>query len=1135
MVRLCGPLVVNIDGRAIESRLPSRQGRMVFAYLVLHRARPVSRDELIEALWPRRGPSSPETLLTALLSRLRGALPRGALEGRRQLSLRLAPDAWVDVEVVEGALTTASDALAAGDPAAATDRAQAALEILQLPLLPDLDRPWVDEHRRRLDDVALALLELVARAAMASGDPRAAQTAARRLIERDPLRESAYVLLMEAHAGRGDVAHAVRVYEELRTLLRDELGTIPGAPARALSERLLRDAEASAAPSTPVLPPPLARTDRPLGRDAALARLERAWSVSASGRLGVALVAGEAGIGKTTLIGELARLVHGRGAAVLYGRCDAEAVVPYQPWVEALERHVLALPRQARDRWLEGHGGALLRLLPGLAPGVTARSPEDQRYVVFEAVRALLEEAAAARPLLLVIDDLHWADPASLQLLRHVTGLATAAPVLVAACAREDELTGPTQEVLVGLRADRAFAQLTLTGLDAETVGELVSNRTGAADRPLAERLRERTGGNPFFLDELLRDREERGEAATGPPPGVQGVVSRRVARLGPDAQATLSVAAVAGQRFDLGVVASACGQEVAATLEALDGAVDAALVVPAGAPGRYAFGHALIVETLLASMPPSRRAALHLRVADALTGGEAAGRAGQVAWHLREAGPLVSRARLVAAEVAAAREAASALAYEKAARHYEAAVAGLAGEDADAERTELLLSLGDAHDRAGRREAARTAFRDAARLARRRGDWTGLARAALGHGGLAVVIAAPDSEVTLLLEEALAAVPSSEPATLARLLARLAVELSYGAPARAGELSRQAVAAARAAGDQAALAAALHARRVALWSPAQADERLATATAMITAARASADREAVLLAGNWRVVDLLELGRLADARAEVDAYDALTRDDGLPHHRWYVPLWRACLAMLAGRWDELAALGDEALSLGRRADDPNAPLLVRLQRVHALAHQRRFADVDRAWVAERAADPLAGVAWKAGLALLDAQLGDADNARRLVAELTAGGRPPALMNANWHAAGLLAEAVAQLGDRRAAAVLHGLLAPHAHLFPVVARGVACYGSSEYFTGRLAATLGRLDEAEARLRRAVRANERAGAAPRAVLALASLGEVLVKRRSLADAREALREAAERADALDMPVLVAQVADALDAC
>jgi hypothetical protein len=331
----------------------------------------------------------------------------------------------------------------------------------------------------------------------------------------------------------------------------------------------------------------------------------------------------------------------------------------------------------------------------------------------------------------------------------------------------------------------------------------------------------------------------------------------------------------------------------------------------------------------------------------------------------------------------------------------------------------------------------------------------------------------------------------------------------------------------ARAAGDPAALAAALNARRVALWAPAHADERLATATAMVEAAEAAGDREAALQGRNWRVVDLLELGRVPETAAEIDRYAALADALGLPHYRWYVPLWRACLATLAGRWAEAAARREDVLALGRQANDPNAQLMGRLLHEHALGEQRRIDELDRAWVAEMAETSPAGTAWKVALTVIDAVTGDLYQARRIVAELTRDGCRALPMNANWHAACDLAEGAALVGDREAAAPLYELLAPHERLFPVVARAMSCFGSAEYYVGRLAATLGRLDEAESRLRRAAHVNDRAGAAPRAALALARLGDVLAARGDHSHADDVLADAAARARALDMPALAAE--------
>jgi tetratricopeptide (TPR) repeat protein len=689
----------------------------------------------------------------------------------------------------------------------------------------------------------------------------------------------------------------------------------------------------------------------------------------------------------------------------------------------------------------------------------------------------------------------------------------------VVLCARPAELEPAIAQTLAELRREGPLVHVDLAGLDEDAVAALVARRTGSSDPDAARRLRARSGGNPFFLGELLREAEETGGDAEGPPAGVRDVIERRLARLGTATLRALEVAAVCGLEFNITTLAAVHDKPVVDVLEALDGARAAALVADTDRPGRYVFAHALVGETITAALPASRRARLHLKVADVLAERHETGEvgAGEVAWHLRAAEPLVGAERLATWELAAAREATAALADADAAAHYEAALAG--GRDA-----ELLLALGHAHYRAGRRERARGVFREAAELACAAGDADLLARAAVGYGETAVVLAAADPAAVRLLEDALAGAPAADPATAARLLSRLSIEFYSADPARADELSAAAVERARRLDDAGALAAALNARRVALWSPQHVDERLAVAGEMVAAADAAGDREAQLQARSWRIVDLLELGRTREVATEIDAYDTIAEAVALPHFRWYVPLWRGTLAVLAGHWDEAEAQAERALELAKQADDPNGPIFVGIQRGFAFYGRRSFPAHDRQRLVTQSAESPVTPAWHAYVALYDAETGATESARRLLAELNRDGAPA--MDVNWHAVCALADVAALVGDRDAGAALYALLERHAPLFPVVGRAMACLGSNELYVGRLAGLLGRYDEAAARLRRAVAANERAGAGPHAALALLRLGEALVAGGQPESAREALQQAARRADSLAIPALAA---------
>jgi DNA-binding SARP family transcriptional activator len=246
-VQLCGHLVVELRGRRIEQRLPSRQGRTVFAFLVLQRPRAVGRDELIEAVWAQAPPKDHATALTVLLSKLRAAVGPDVLVGRGSVRLILPADARVDVEQALSAVHRAESAVVQHDWASAWSAALSAQYVAERPLLPGQDGPaWLDAWRRRLDDTLERALEAYAAACLGLGGTElaGAERAARRLVDHNPLRETGYGLLMQALAARGHVPEALRVYEQARTTLRDELGIPPGPAIATLHARLLENRQA---------------------------------------------------------------------------------------------------------------------------------------------------------------------------------------------------------------------------------------------------------------------------------------------------------------------------------------------------------------------------------------------------------------------------------------------------------------------------------------------------------------------------------------------------------------------------------------------------------------------------------------------------------------------------------------------------------------------------------------------------------------------------------------------------------------------------------------------------------------------------------------------------------------------------
>ena len=615
-VELCGALTVEVDGRRVEDDLPGRQGRLLFAYLARNHDRPVRRDELVDVVWDDHPPGSPDAGLAALLTRVRQALGPDAVAGRAHL--RLAGEVWVDLDEARAAAAEAEEALAASDPQRAAERARAALERFERPLLPELAGRWVDEQRAELDGLHSDALETLARAALrlGGGELPAADRAARTLIQREPYRESGYALLMELLAARGNLAEALRVYDQLRVLLRDELGATPAPHVTALHDRLLMQDEAPApSPTAPGLPLPTllaTREERPfVGRAAELGALRQAWEL---GQGAIVVVVGEAGMGKTRLAARFAAEAHAGGAAVLHGRIDEETVVPFQPFVEALRHYVThAPPVTGVD--LE----ALAPLVPELG-GVAAESGEreNRRYRLFEAVAALLGRIAAERPLLLVVEDLQWAGMPTLLLLRHVVRRLEGAPLLVLVTMRDEEATSsptrracsPTSAASTWSSGSRsaAWRRRTPRSSSATPSSPTASTAAPAATRSSSRRCCAAWPRRP-------RPRASPKASRTWSRAASRGSSPRPSRRSPPPRSSAATSGSPRSRRWS-----RRPGEEL---LDALEEALRAGVVrEDAEQVDRFAFAHALVRETLYDAPAHARRVRLHLRAGRALEAG---------------------------------------------------------------------------------------------------------------------------------------------------------------------------------------------------------------------------------------------------------------------------------------------------------------------------------------------------------------------------------------------------------------------------------------------------------------------------------------------------------------------------------
>jgi class 3 adenylate cyclase len=671
--------------------------------------------------------------------------------------------------------------------------------------------------------------------------------------------------------------------------------------------------------------PPVGPARPFVGREQELAELRSALDLVSARRGSVFLITGEPGIGKTRLMQEVAGVALDQGWRVLVGRCWEEGGAPaYWPWIQVVR----------------AAGGEFERLAAPIAdssaPG--GADPDSVRFRLFDAATRFLLGAARLRPLVIVLEDLHAADVSSLLLLRFLGEAIDQSPILVLGSYREGETRVHEQGRLFG-ELVRVSHRILLRGLSVDEVETYAAGVVGdSVARSVASRLHAITGGNPFFLGELVRLLSangllERGdERITDPmlrvPEEVRTLIRRRVAGLSPEAMSTLRVAAVIGRGFDLRVLEHISHLSTPRLLDVLAEATEAGALVEAGT--RYSFVHELVRETLYEDLPASRRRELHLtlgRVLEELSHADVEEHLSEIAHHLALAAPLGDPDTAVEYLVRAGDRASTLLAYEEAALDYGRALELLdAAEDASAERRgDLLLRLGDSQWRAGDARAARSSFEQATEAARRLSDADMLARAALGHvtalGGFLLFARFEIGGTGAgLLEEALAALPEADSSLRARLLARLAVEMySANEPVdRRVALSGEAMEMARRLDDSEALVTAFHARHWALTTPELVQERLAHSEEMLQVARETGNWEAEFLAHNSRFHCLLELcdGRAMDA--EIEAMTQIAELIRQPFYLWHTVCLRAVRATLDGRFDDAEQLAREALEIGR-------------------------------------------------------------------------------------------------------------------------------------------------------------------------------------------------------------------------
>src|SRR6266487_284607 len=908
----------------------------------------------------------------------------------------------------------------------------------------------------------------------------------------------------------------------------------PGWPSRVLGDRVVAERSGSVSGVAPSEP-----ASAPVGRARELTAIATAMATAGRGRARVVHLVGEPGIGKTALAEHAAALASEQGWMVAWGRAwAADAAPPYWLWQQVLgslvrTTNVSGRVHPATMAWL-------VDLVPELAgagevPPAPALDPDRARLALQRAVVHVLATAAAGRPLLVVLDDVHDADAASLALATLVCRSLPDSPLLVLTTQRP---VGPASEATsMGLlgQLNRQGALVPVGPLDQAAVAAQATALAGT--QPAVEEvawLHRASGGNPFFVDQLVRWSAARERA--GLPDGlpvsaaVREVVRERLASLGGDTRHVVTVAAVAGDEVDHEVLAAVAGLPPGRFADALAEATAAGILWrgPSEHPS-CGFVHALLREAARLEVDVGAVRALHLDIAaalEALPGRPE--RLAQVAHHYRAALPAGDPQVMVDWTVAAAEAALRLFADETAIAQCTAGLTALgsygSGGPVRLWRARLLGVLGEARQYAGDLVAARQTLVEAHALAAGAGDPILAADAAIRIPRLTRFMV-PDRQLESMLARALDRLGDTAPALRARLLARHAV-IAEDAEDRRGR-SDQAVEVARAAGDAGLLAEVLSARLYVRWAPEAAVQRVATSTEIIELAVRTGDVRRELDGRMWRLIALLEVGRVGEAEAELDRYERLAERLDQPEFLFFARSRRATLATSRGRFDDAERLARAAYDLALKAGLPDAVNVFGAQLGMVAAARGRNPSDEIPEVLAVQDVPLVIQAY----GLLAA--GRHEQARALFPAGLEGidlGRVPRPARV-IHLA-MVAEVAYQLGDGDAARWVRDQLIRHADRFIVAAGAVGCGGAVSRLLGLCALTLDEFDDAVGWLRQAVASHRRVGAAPFLARAQAELTIALRRRGRAGDAQQArqlLAEAASAAAELGMPVLAHEIA------
>jgi class 3 adenylate cyclase/DNA-binding CsgD family transcriptional regulator len=943
------------------------------------------------------------------------------------------------------------------------------------------------------------------------------------------------VAIISQHINTAPVApswHNPEVPRALETIIMGLLAKSPEErpeSAAAVAQELRRIRESSTEqrvveqPAAPVAELQGVDWGRFVGRREEMDQLKAALENALSGRGSLVMIVGEPGIGKTRLAEEFGVYAGLQGAQVLTGRAyEGEVALPYRPFVEAFRQYAQSRPDPILRQEL-GEGAPevaklvseVRRRFPDI-PEAPPLEPEAERLRLFESITAFVHNASAANPLVILLDDLHWADKPSLLLLRYLARGIGGQRVLILGAYRDVELdrTHPLAEVVATLRRERLYRRLLLRGLSEEDVLAFVtaiepSEESAAARRTLAVALYRETEGNPFFMREVLSHLVEEGKlyreggrwtskvrsiSEFGIPEGVREVVGRRLSRLSEACNQVLTLASTMTGGFSWEELKAITGGSEPALLDLLDEALAAQVIQERRADhgATYDFSHALIRQTLYGELSVPRQVLLHRQIGEALEKLHARNlepHLVELAHHFYQAAPGGDVDKAIDYAGRAGDRALDLLAHEEAAGHFETALLALDLKDRPEEhqRFDLLMALGRAHSAVLTDEAlgkAMAALEQAVQLAQTLGDAERQATAAINYAHAVWVSRLANSGAAVpVLERALRSLGEEDSAQRSRLLARLSYDLPQDMPREQRlQPAQQARQMAERVGDCEALAEALQALHLAMSGPERTEERLAIANDWLQAATEANDPMQIFHAHIGRIIGLGELGDMEGVRRELSVIGDLADRSRSPGAMAVCSVGTCMLAAMEGRYEDAERLFAQYLPHVQRSQEPTLLMAMAAQAYDIRRGQGRLGELEQILLGQIEQNPEVRLGW-AALAYLCLETERPDQAREWFERLAC--NDFADIKSDWYwlsTVTLSAVITGRLGDRRRAALLYDMLRPYAAR-SIVVGFFLCTGSASLPLGELAATMGRWKDAKQHFKVALEMNARIGARP----------------------------------------------------